>query len=327
MASRSSPFAHVGAAVSCSPSSIFRYPRRRRTAQSGSRRIIGGVRKDNAPAAFRGMRWLCDEAADLRLKRKVAIKLVMASKIGDPGALRRLGREARALARLSHPNIVATYDFGMIETEAAYLVMELVSGTTLRAEITQGGTAPAVAADWFNQLLGGVKAAHAAGMIHRDLKPENVLISPLADEKRQVKIADFGIAKWSLPGSESTNLTEPGIVVGSFHYMSPEQLCGQTVDERSDIFSVGVMVFEVLTGQTPFKGKTYTERIISILQESPQFESVLPGAPDLHAVLRKCLAKDAAERFASAAQLQTEIVPLIARYRIPDAHNPRPRGK
>jgi len=266
------------------------------------------------------------EAADLRLKRRVAIKLVLASKIGDPGALRRLGREARALARLSHPNIVATYDFGMIESEAAYLVMELVSGTTLRAEIRQGNIPPSVAADWFNQLLEGVKAAHAAGVVHRDLKPENVLTSLAADGKIQVKIADFGIAKSSLPGSESTSLTEPGIVVGSFHYMSPEQLCGQTVDERSDIFSVGVMVFEVLTGQIPFTGKTYTERIISILHESPQFELALPGAGALHAVLKKCLAKAAAERYTSAAQLQAELVPLIASYRVPDAQNPRHRA-
>ena len=263
------------------------------------------------------------EAADLRLKRQVAIKLVLASKIGDPRALRRLGREARALARLSHPNIVATYDFGMIESEAAYLVMELVPGSTLRAEIRQGNIPPSVAADWFNQLLEGVKAAHAAGVVHRDLKPENVLASLAADGKRQVKIADFGIAKWSLPGSESTNLTEPGIVVGSFQYMSPEQLSGQTVDERSDIFSVGVMVFEVLTGQIPFTGKTYTERIISILQESPQFETALPGAGALHAVLKKCMAKAAAERYTSAALLQTELVPLIANYRVPDARNPK----
>lgn len=264
------------------------------------------------------------EAADLRLKRQVAIKLVLASKIGDPGALRRLGREARALARLSHPNIVATYDFGMIESEAAYLVMELVPGSTLRAEIRQGNIPPSVAADWFNQLLEGVKAAHAAGVVHRDLKPENVLTSLAADGKRQVKIADFGIAKWSLPGSESTNLTEPGIVVGSFQYMSPEQLSGQTVDERSDIFSVGVMVFEVLTGQIPFTGKTYTERIISILQETPRFESALPGARALHAVLKKCMAKAAADRYTSAALLQTELVPLIANYRAPDARNPKP---
>ncbi|MBZ5593614.1 MAG: protein kinase [Acidobacteriia bacterium] len=265
------------------------------------------------------------EASDLRLKRKVAIKLVLASTVGDPASLRRLGREARALARLSHPNIVATYDFGMIESEAAYLVMEFVPGSTLRTEITKGRILPAIAADWFDQLLEGVKAAHAAGVVHRDLKPENVLIASPDNGKRQVKIADFGIAKWSLPGLESTNLTAPGTVVGSFHYMSPEQLAGQTVDERSDIFSVGVMVFEVLTGQIPFKGKTYTERIVSILQDSPQFESALPGASDLHAALGRCLAKNAADRFTSAAQLQAEIVPVIASYSVPGEQGRNPR--
>jgi len=117
---------------------------------------------------------------------------------------------------------------------------------------------------------------------------------------------------------ESTNLTAPGTVVGSFHYMSPEQLSGQSVDERSDIFSIGVMVFETLTGQIPFKGKTYTERIVSILQDSPQLESALPGASGLHAALRKCLAKNPAGRFTSAAELQADVVPLIASYSVPD---------
>jgi len=267
------------------------------------------------------------EAADLRLKRQVAIKLVLGSKVGDPASLRRLGREARALARLSHPNIVATYDFGMIESEAAYLVMEFVPGTTLRAEITQRHIAPALAADWFEQLIEGVKAAHAAGVVHRDLKPENVLIAPSLDGKNQVKIADFGIAKWSLPGLESTNLTAPGTVVGSFHYMSPEQLAGQSVDERTDIFSIGVMVFEALTGQTPFKGKTYTERIVSILQDSPQFETALPGAGSLHMALSKCLAKDPAGRFSSATALQAELIPLIASYNVADEQARRLRER
>ncbi len=254
------------------------------------------------------------EASDLRLRRKVAIKLVLANKLDDPASLRRFDREARALARLSHPNIVATYDFGVIEGEASYLVMEFVSGTTLRAEIGHGGIPPALIADWFSQLFEGVKAAHAAGIVHRDLKPENVLISDSVNGKRQVKIADFGIAKWAVMDLESTSLTAPGTVVGSFHYMSPEQLSGQTVDERSDIFSIGVMVFEALTGQIPFKGKTYTERIVSILQDSPEVDSALPGAGALQKSLMKCLAKDPAQRFTTVAELQAEIIPLIASY-------------
>src|SRR5579864_1735690 len=254
------------------------------------------------------------EASDLRLRRKVAIKLVLAGKLDDPASLRRFDREARALARLSHPNIVATYDFGVIENEASYLVMEFVPGTTLRAEIAHGGIPAAIIADWFGQLLDGVIAAHAAGIVHRDLKPENVLISDAVNGKRQVKIADFGIAKWAAVDLESTNLTAPGTVVGSFHYMSPEQLSGQAVDERSDRFSIGVMVFEALTGRIPFKGKAYTERIVSILQDSPQVESALPGAGSLQKSLMKCLAKDRAQRFSSVAELQDEIIPLIASY-------------
>jgi tRNA A-37 threonylcarbamoyl transferase component Bud32 len=258
------------------------------------------------------------EASDLRLARNVALKLLLAGQLGDQALLKRFGREARALARLNHPNIVGTYDFGVAEGEASYLVMELVSGSTLRAEMKQGGIQPSLLANWIDQILEGAKAAHAAGIVHRDLKPENVLISSAADGKRLVKIADFGIAKWSLAEQkETSSLTMPGTVLGSLQYMSPEQLTGQPVDQRSDIFSIGAMVFEILAGRLPFKGNTVTERIVSVLQDSPGLDVVFPGAPALQAALAKCLDKDPARRFASAADLQAELVPLIAKFAVP----------
>jgi eukaryotic-like serine/threonine-protein kinase len=177
---------------------------------------------------------------------------VQAGRISDSAWLRRFSREARALARLQHENIVLTHDFGVVEGEAAYLVMEFVAGSTLRAEIDSGGINANTAPVWFHQLLDGVKAAHAAGIVHRDLKPENVLIARPGSGRECVKIADFGVAKWLTPEPGSVSLTVPGTIVGGLHYMSPEQLAGQQVDRRSDIFSIGVMVFEALTGKIPF---------------------------------------------------------------------------
>jgi eukaryotic-like serine/threonine-protein kinase len=260
-------------------------------------------------------------AQDLRLDREVAVKVMEGSRTGDSAGLRRFSREARALARLQHENIVVTYDFGVIEDETAYLIMEFVAGTTLRTEIASGVISSVTAAGWFHQLLEGVKAAHAAGIVHRDLKPENVLIARPENGPERVKIADFGVAKWLTPEAGSVSLTLPGTIVGSLHYMSPEQLAGQPVDARSDIFSIGVMVFEVLTGRIPFSGANYAERIVSLLQDSAPLSSALQDAPALQATVRKCLAKDPIDRFPSAAALQAELIPRIAEYRM-DARLP-----
>jgi serine/threonine-protein kinase len=252
------------------------------------------------------------EARDERLHRQVAVKLVQAGRTANPAWLRRFGREARALARLNHENIVLTYDFGVVDDEVAYLVMEFVAGTTLRAEIDRGSISPATAAAWFGQLLAGVKAAHAAGIVHRDLKPENLLIARFEDGRERIKIADFGIAKWQTPDSDSVSLTLPGTIVGSLRYMAPEQLAGQPVDVRSDLFSIGVMVFEVLTGKLPFGGASHAERMTSMLQESELLGVALRGAPALQATLRKCLARSAEDRFASAEELEKELIPRLA---------------
>jgi serine/threonine-protein kinase len=254
-------------------------------------------------------------ALDLQLNRHVAVKVVEAGRIVHSVWLQRFSREARALARLQHENIVLTYDFGVVEEEAAYLVMEFVGGSTLRAEIDSGAISSVRAAEWFRQLLDGVMAAHAAGIVHRDLKPENLLIGRAPDGRERVKIADFGVAKWLTPEPGAESLTLPGTIVGSLRYMSPEQLAGQPVDTRSDMFAIGVMAVEVLTGETPFKGTNYAERIASGLQDSEQFESWLECSPALQMTLRKCLAKDPKQRFSSMAALQAELIPQIAQYR------------
>jgi eukaryotic-like serine/threonine-protein kinase len=262
------------------------------------------------------------EATDLRLNRRVAVKILSGKMFGNREALRRFEREAQTSARLSHRNIITVYDYGVLGTGGAYLVMELISGETLAALIKREGCVPPrTAADCFNQVLEGIKAAHAAGVIHRDLKPANVLISKEENGLPHVRVLDFGLAKISLSQLTDTNsptalATTPGTVMGTIGYMSPEQLTGEAVDERSDLFSVGVMVVEALTGRRPFRGRVYTELLRSILHGSFHLERGSKEADRLDAVLQKCLAKDREGRFSSAGEMQRELIPAIREYRL-----------
>ena len=258
------------------------------------------------------------EAEDLSLHRRVAVKL-MTRGIENPTGHHRAYREARAAARLNHPNIVSTHDFG-ISGGVAYLVMELVLGEPLRAYIGSGRVIdPAIVAQWFDQILSGVEAAHLAGIIHRDLKPENILISAAPNGGPLVKILDFGIAKVNVPDlPETASVTNPGTVMGSILYMSPEQLTGSRADARSDIFAVGLMAFEVLTGRLPFSGNTYSERVISVLHGNISMQGISGSGKALQSVLRKCLAKDPAARFATAAEVRRSLIPLLAQYKPDD---------
>jgi eukaryotic-like serine/threonine-protein kinase len=251
------------------------------------------------------------QAADLRLQRNVAIKVMLGSMFGDPQALRRFEREARMSARLNHPNIIAVYDYGAVGSEGAYLVMELVAGITLRHELVQRGKIdPVTAADFFDQILEGVKAAHASAVIHRDLKPENILISKDHGRSR-IKILDFGLAKVAQIDMINSSLTARGSIVGTFGYMSPEQLTGEEVDERSDVFSIGVMVVEAITGRRPFFGRTHAELLTAVLHGSYHLEGESKEVKILDTVLQKCLAKNTAERFASVAEMQLELIPAL----------------
>jgi len=251
------------------------------------------------------------QAADLRLQRNVAIKVMLGSMFGDPQALRRFEREARMSARLNHPNIIAVHDYGAVGSEGAYLVMELVAGITLRHELVQSGKIdPVTAADYFVQILEGVKAAHASAVIHRDLKPENILISK-DHGKSRIKILDFGLAKVAQIDMINSSLTARGSIIGTFGYMSPEQLTGEEVDERSDIFSIGVMVVEAITGRRPFFGRTHAELLTAVLHGSYHLEGASKEVKTLDTVLQKCLAKDAANRFGSIAETERQLIPAM----------------
>lgn len=253
------------------------------------------------------------EATDLRLSRKVAIKVLPAGMFGNRDALRRFEREAKASARLNHPNIITLYDYGTVDSGGAFLVMELLRGITLRSELARRGNLhPQEAAAVFHQILEGVKSAHQSGIIHRDLKPENILVIRNENPLPAVKILDFGLAKVNLMDiSDFSSLTLPGAMIGTLRYMSPEQISGMECDERSDIFTLGIMVIEALTGIHPFAGRTISDLMFAIVHKDVHLSHTSPEAERLHSILQKSIAKDRANRYSSVAEMHKEIIPAL----------------
>ena len=245
-------------------------------------------------------------ARDTRLGRDVAVKVLPAEFAGDSERLRRFEQEARAVAALSHPNILALYDVGTHEG-SPYIVIELLEGETLRERLTAGALPLRRAVEVAVQMARGLAAAHEKGIVHRDLKPANVFVT----RDGHVKILDFGIAKLversphpeqQLEGTTLVEATQPGVVIGTFSYMSPEQARGQSVDHRSDIFSFGTVLFELLAGVRPFVGETATDTVAAILtQEPPALPAGVP--PALDHLVRRCLEKRPEDRFDSTRSL------------------------
>ena len=246
-------------------------------------------------------------AHDERLDRDVAIKVLPEEVAGDPDRLHRFEREAKAVAKLDHPNILAIHDFGS-EDGLAYAVMELLDGESLREVIRSGGLTTGKAAEYARSIADGLAAAHDKGIVHRDLKPENAFLT----KDGRIKILDFGLAKLKLPEANLTTKTPtatldtaPGGLLGTIPYMAPEQVEGQPADHRSDIFALGVVLYEMLTGNRPFRGSTAIETVSAILREDPEPISVtVPGVPPtLAGVVSKCLEKRPEDRFSSAHDL------------------------
>ena len=250
------------------------------------------------------------EAEDVRLQRTVAIKLLLGRSFGESAALRRFEREARLSARLNHPNIVTVFGYGTLPAEGAYLVMERLNGVTLRDELRRlGSLAPALVVEWFDCILDGVSAAHDIGIVHRDLKPENIFLVK-RNEQVRVKVLDFGLAKMRpLNLEHADTVSVAGVVAGTFGYMAPEQLLGREVDERADLFALGIMVVEALTGRRPFDRPTYAETLAAMHHEPFQWSSNQSGS--LGTVLERCLAANVEDRFASAIALRTELIPAL----------------
>src|SRR3984957_1600872 len=243
-------------------------------------------------------------ARDPVLKRDVAIKVLPQFVSQDPDRMRRFQQEAQAAAALNHPNILAVYQLGNFEG-TTYLVSELLDGDTLRQELTQGALPARKAIDYGVQIAHGLAAAHYKGIVHRDLKPENIFITRDA----RAKILDFGLAKLTLPEDGETvtakDQTTPGQVLGTAGYMAPEQVRGETVDHRADIFAFGAILYELVTRQRAFKKPTSAETMTAILHEDPP--AILPSteglSPGLLRIVQRCLEKKPERRFQSASDL------------------------
>ena len=247
-------------------------------------------------------------AKDARLGREVAIKVLPSYFCRDLGRLRRFEQEARAAGALNHPNILTVYDVGTHEG-APYLVTELLEGSTLREQLRASPLPSRKGTECAIQIAQGLAAAHDKGIVHRDLKPENIFVC----RDGRTKILDFGLAKLTAPEAEDATVTGlelkdetgVGVVLGTAGYMSPEQVRGEKADDRSDIFSFGVVLYEMLSGQRAFAGQSAADRASAILKEDPPDlrstgRSISPG---LERIVRHCLEKDPAQRFQSARDL------------------------
>lgn len=253
-------------------------------------------------------------ATDVRLGRVVAVKVIRDAVLASEESRRRFQREARACARLRHENIVAVYDYGTTAHDVGYLVMERLVGTTLRSVLQRsGGVPPSQVADWVEQILAGIGCAHDAGIIHRDLKPENVFLKQQRDvSTSSITLLDFGLAKLHLTDSdESRSLTAPGRALGTLAYMSPEQLLGIAVDERSDLYSIGVIVLEAVTGFNPFHRSDPHATIAATLHQQAGIPRTDPATAALDAVLQRSLAKDRTQRFRTAHEMQAALLPAL----------------
>ncbi len=248
-------------------------------------------------------------AYDPRLGREVAIKVLPSGSAPDSERLRRFEQEARATAALNHPNILAVFDIGS-QDNSPYIVSELLEGETLRSRLISGPLPLRKAVDYALQIVRGLAAAHDHGIFHRDLKPENIFIT----RDGHVKILDFGLAKLTMPepsapgvSAQATldSVTGRGVLLGTLGYMSPEQCRGDTIDARSDIFSFGAVLYEMISGKRAFRGDTTADTISSILKEEPPDLSVAGRdvPPMLERIVHHCLEKDPAARFQSASDI------------------------
>lgn len=242
------------------------------------------------------------------MDRDIALKLLPPELAKDEVNLQRLEREAKALAQLNHPNIIATYDFGLTETGQGYLAMEYVQGLSLDELLEKVGILkPGRAVFIFKQIADGIRFAHQKGIIHRDLKPQNIMLTDVVS-KDQVKILDFGIARIA---QDSKRLTRVGEVVGSPIYMAPEQCMGEAADGRADIYAFGVLMFRALTGHFPHMGPNLHETFMAkCTKDPPYFKDVAPRLQlpaELESICRKCLMRKPDDRYKQMEEVRDEL--------------------
>ncbi|TXI60651.1 protein kinase domain-containing protein [Mycolicibacterium mageritense] len=283
----------------------------------GRYRVDAAIASGGMSTVYRGL--------DVRLDRPVALKIMDSRYAGDEHFLTRFRREAKAVARLKDPGLVAVFDQGGGESGTAgqppFLVMELIDGGTLRELLTERGPMPphAVAAV-LAPVLGGLAVAHRAGLVHRDIKPENVLIS----DDGEVKIADFGLVR----AVAEAKITSTSVILGTAAYLSPEQVSTGEADPRSDVYSVGVLTYELLTGTTPFTGDTALAVAYRRLDtDVPPPSSVIAGVPaQFDDFVRRATARDAAQRFTDADEMGTHLDSIVDDLELPAFRVPAPRN-
>jgi serine/threonine-protein kinase len=251
-------------------------------------------------------------ARDRETSELVAIKVLMSRLTGDVEAMARLRREAALAVRLSHPNVCGIIAVGEA-SGMPYLVMPFLEGETLsKRETRHGPMPPKLAVPLLIQLCRGLHHAHEAGILHRDLKPENVMLVPEQQGSERAVVMDFGLAKERMAGSEVTRLTQTGIVLGTPEFMSPEQIRGKPLDPRSDVFSLGVLAFELLTGRLPFEGNTAQETMVAHLTGQPirlrQAKGDLSEA--LERVIAMAIAHKAESRYQSMREFEASLEAL-----------------
>ncbi len=239
------------------------------------------------------------KAEDIRLERNVALKFLAPHLVSDETVRRRFEQEAKAVAALDHPNICTVYEIDEADG-TLFLAMGLVEGDTVKAKIAQGPLTVDEILHIGVQVAEGIAAAHANGIVHRDIKPANVMVN----QRRQVKVMDFGLARLA-----DATITLTGHVAGTPAYMAPEQVQGRTADERSDIWALGVMLYEMITGRLPFRGERIEAVLLAIQSSEPQPVTALrAGVPsELDWIVGKCLAKNPAERHQKADELLNDL--------------------
>ena len=254
-------------------------------------------------------------AEHVRMGRRSALKVMHPGMMHDADAIARFNREASNASRISHPNVAAIYDFGETSDGLIYLAMEFVEGEPLTSLVERQGALPAPrAAAIASQVAEALAAAHDLGIVHRDLKPDNIMLARGRDGTDVVKVVDFGIAKST--GGAAQRVTRTGYIVGTPEYMSPEQLAGDTLDGRSDIYALGLVTFHLLTGTLPFPSATVQESMIMRLTERPrtlaEVRAGIPWPAEIQSALDRALARDAKQRYADAREFAADLQRAVA---------------